>query len=67
MGTAWIWTAVAPEGRLTLAAQVGNRNLYAARRLLRSVRRCLAKDTWPLFTSDALRHYADVLLEAFGV
>ena len=50
-----------------MAAQVGNRNLYAARRLLRSVRRCLAKDTWPLFTSDALRHYADVLLEAFGV
>lgn len=67
MGTAWIWTAVAPESRLTLAAQVGNRNLYAARRLLRSVRRCLAKDAWPLFTSDALRHYAHVLVEAFGV
>ena len=46
---------------------MGNRNLYAARRLLRSVRRCLAKDTRPLFTSDALRHYAHVLLEAFGV
>jgi len=46
---------------------VGNRNLYAARRLVRAVRRCLAKDTWPLFTSDALRHYAHVLLEAFGV
>lgn len=46
---------------------MGNRNLYAARQLLRSVRRCLAKGTWPLFTSDALRHYAHVLLEAFGV
>lgn len=46
---------------------MGNRNLYAARRLLRSVRRCLAKATWPLFTSDALRHYAHVLLEGFGV
>jgi len=67
LGTAWIWTAVAPECRLTLAAQVGNRNLYAARRLLRSVRRCLAKEVWPLFTSDALRHYAHVLVEAFGV
>ena len=67
VGTAWIWAAVAPECRLTLAAQVGNRNLYAARRLLYSVRHCLAKDTWPLFTSDALRHYAHVLLEAFGV
>jgi len=50
-----------------MAAQTGNRNLYAARRLVRSVRRCLAKDTWPLFTSDALRHYAHVLLEVFGV
>jgi len=67
VGTAWIWAAVAPECRLTLAAQVGNRNLYAARRLLRSVRRCLAEDTWPLFTSGALRHDAHVLLEGFGV
>ena len=67
VGTAWIWAAVAPECRLTLAAQVGNRNLYAARRLLRAVRHCVAKDTWPLFTSDALRHSAHVLLEAFGV
>ncbi len=67
MGTAWIWAAVAPEYRLTLAAQVGNRNLYAARRLLRAVRRCLAEDTWPLFTADALRHDAHVLLEIFGV
>lgn len=67
MGTAWIWAAVAPECRLALAAQVGNRNLYAARRLLRAVRRCLARETWPLFTSDALRHYAPVLLEVFGL
>jgi hypothetical protein len=64
---AWIWAAVAPECRLTLAAQVGNRNLYAARRLLRAVRHCVATDTWPLFTSDALRHDAHVLLEVFGV
>lgn len=67
VGTAWIWTAFAPEYRLTLAAVVGNRNLFAARRLLRAVRRCLAKETWPLVTSDALRHDAQVLLEAFGV
>lgn len=67
MGTAWIWTAFAPECRLTLAALVGNRNLFAARRLLRAIRRCVAKGTWPLFTSDALRHYAQVLLEAFGI
>lgn len=56
-----------PQYRLTLTAVVGNRNLFAARRLLRATRRCLAKGTWPLFTSDALRHYAQVLLEVFGV
>jgi len=50
-----------------LAALVGNRNLFAARRLLRAIRRCLAKGSWPLFTSDALRHYAQALLETFGV
>lgn len=62
-----MWTAFAPESRLTLAALVGNRHLFAARRLLRAIRRGLAQGTWPLFTSDALRHYAQVLLEAFGI
>ncbi|HEX9898114.1 MAG TPA: IS1 family transposase [Candidatus Methylomirabilis sp.] len=27
----------------------------------------MARETWPLFTSDALRHYAPVLLEVFGL
>ena len=67
LGTTWIWVAFAPAHRLTLAAVVGNRNLFAARRLVRAIRRCLARGTWPLFTSDALRHYAQVLLEAFGM
>lgn len=66
LGTAWIWRAVAPEYRLRLASIVGNRTLYSARRLLRRVRQCL-DGSLPLFTSDALRHYADVLLELFGV
>lgn len=67
VGTAWIWTACAPAYRLTLAAVVGNRNLFAARRLLRAIRRGFARGTWPLFPSDALRHDAQGLLEAFGV
>jgi len=66
LGTTWIWRAVAPEYRLRLASLVGNRTLFSARRLLRRVRRCL-DGSLPLFTSDALRHYADVLLEVFGV
>ena len=65
LGSTWIWRAVAPEARLRLASLVGNRTLFSARRLIRRVRRCL-DGPLPLFTSDALRHYADVLLEAFG-
>lgn len=66
LGSTWIWRAVAPEYRLRLASIVGNRTLYSARRLLCRVRRCL-DGSLPLFTSDALRHYAEVLLELFGV
>jgi len=66
LGSTWIWRAVAPEYRLRLASLVGNRTLFSARCLLRRVRRCL-DGSLPLFTSDALRHYAEVLLEVFGV
>ncbi|MDO9209618.1 MAG: IS1 family transposase [Deltaproteobacteria bacterium] len=65
MGTTWIWRAVAPEFRLRLVSLVGNRNLYSARRLLRKIQGRL-DGSLPLFTSDSLRHYAEVLLELFG-
>lgn len=65
LGTTWIWRAFAPEFRLRLASLVGNRNLYSARRLLRKIQGCL-DGSLPLFTSDSLPHYADVLLEFFG-
>ena len=65
LGTTWIWRAFAPEFRLRLASLVGNRNLYSARRLLRKIQGCL-EGSLPLFTSDSLPHYADVLLEFFG-
>jgi hypothetical protein len=65
LGTTWIWRAFAPEFRLRLASLVGNRNLYAARRILRKIQRRL-DGSLPLFTSDSLRHYAEVLLELFG-
>jgi len=65
LGTTWVWRAFAPEFRLRLASLVGNRNLYSARRLLRKIQRRL-DGSLPLFTSDSLRHYAEVLLELFG-
>ena len=65
LGTTWIWRAFAPEFRLRLASLAGNRNLYNARRLLRKIQGRL-EGSLPLFTSDSLKHYADVLLELFG-
>ena len=65
LGTTWIWRAFAPEFRLRLASLVGNRNLYSARRLFRKIQKRL-DSSLPLFTSDSLRHYAEVLLELFG-
>jgi len=65
LGTTWIWRSLAPEFRLRLASLVGNRNLYSARRLFRKIQRRL-DGSLPLFTSDSLRHYGEVLLELFG-
>ena len=65
LGTTWIWWALAPEFSLRLASLVGNRNFYNARRLLRKIQKRL-DGSLPLFTSDSLRHYAEVLLELFG-
>ena len=65
LGTTWIWRALAPEFRLRLASLVGNRNLYNARRLFRKIQGRL-QGSLPLFTSDSLKHYTDVLLELFG-
>ena len=65
LGTTWIWRAFAPEFRLRLASLVGNRTLYSARRLFRKIQGRL-DGSLPLFTSDSLKHYADVLLELFG-
>ena len=65
LGTTWIWRAFVPEFRLRLVSLVGNRTLYSARRLLRKIQGCL-DGSLPLFTSDSLKHYSDVLLELFG-
>ena len=65
LGSTWIWRAFAPEFRLRLASLVGNRTLYSTRRLFRKIHGCL-NGTLPLFTSDSLPHYGDVLLELYG-
>jgi IS1 family transposase len=65
-GDAWIWIAFSPVCKLVPAWVVGKRTLRDARRLV--VRLQAATDGYiPFFTSDALPHYADALLEVYGV
>lgn len=65
LGSTWAWGAFTPEFRLRLVSLVGNRNLYSARRLFQKIQRRL-DESLPLFTSDSLQHYTEVLLELFG-
>jgi transposase-like protein/IS1 family transposase len=65
-GDAWVWIAFSPVYKLVPAWVVGKRTLRDARRLV--LRLQAATDGYiPFFTSDALPHYADALLEVYGV
>ena len=65
-GDAWVWIAFSPVDKLVPAWVVGKRTLRDARRLV--LRLQAATDGHvPFFTSDALPHYADALLEVYGV
>src|SRR5262249_52806688 len=65
-GDAWVWIAFSPVYKLVPAWGVGKRTLRDARRLV--LRLQAATDGHvPFFTSDALPHYADALLEVYGV
>jgi hypothetical protein len=65
-GDAWVWIAFSPVDKLVPAWVVGKRTLRDARRLV--LRLQAATDGhMPVFTSDALPHYADALLEVYGV
>jgi len=65
-GDAWVWIAFSPVYKLVPAWVVGKRTLGDARRLV--LRLQAATDGHvPFFTSDALPHYADALLEVYGV
>src|SRR5438128_5152555 len=65
-GDAWVWIAFSPVCTLVPAWVVGKRTLPHAGSLL--VRLSSATDgPIPFFTSDALPHYANALLEVYGV
>jgi len=65
-GDAWIWIAFSPVNKLVLAWVVGKRTLCAARQLVAQLKSATDGHI-PFFTSDALPHYAEALLDVYGV
>jgi IS1 family transposase/transposase-like protein len=65
-GDAWIWIAFSPVDTLVLAWVVGKRTLGAARQLVVQLK-AATDGHLPCFTRDALPHYAEALLEVYGV
>ena len=65
-GDAWVWIAFSPVCKLVPAWVVGKRTLANARKLVFRLKS--ATDGYiPFFTSDELPHYADALLEVYGI
>lgn len=65
-GDAWIWVAFDPVTKIVPVWRVGKRTLGDARRFVNALKNRLDAHI-PFFTSDELPHYADALLEVYGV
>jgi IS1 family transposase len=65
-GDAWVWIAFSPVCKLVPAWIVGKRTLPNARKLVFRLKSATDGHI-PFFTSDELPHYADALLEVYGV
>jgi IS1 family transposase len=65
-GDAWVWMAFSPMCKLVPAWVVGKRTLRHARRLVFRLK-AATDGHIPFFTSDALPHYAEALLDVYGV
>lgn len=65
-GDTWVWIAFSPVCKLVPAWVVGKRTLQDARRLIFRLQSA-TDDHLPFFTSDDLPHYADALLDVYGV
>jgi IS1 family transposase len=65
-GDAWVWIAFSPVCKLVPAWVVGKRTLSNARKLVFRLKSA-SDGQIPFFTSDELPHYADALLEVYGV
>ena len=65
-GDAWVWVAFSPMYKLVPAWVVGKRTLRHARRLVFRLKSATDGHI-PFFTSDELPHYANALLDVYGV
>ena len=62
----WVWTAIDPESKLLLSAQVGERTLAMAQAVLHQLAQLLAPGCVPLFVSDGYPHYLTAIVTHFG-
>jgi IS1 family transposase len=62
----WVWTAIAPETKLLLSVQVGDRTLAMAQAVLHQIAQLLAPGCVPLFLSDGYAHYLTAIVTHFG-
>jgi IS1 family transposase len=62
----WVWTAIDPESKLMLSAQVGERSLAMAQAVLHQIAQLLAPGCMPLFLSDGCPHYLPAIVGHFG-
>jgi len=62
----WVWTAVDPESKLMLSAQVGDRSPAMAQAVLHQIAQLLAPGCMPLFLSDGNPSYLPAIVRHFG-
>jgi hypothetical protein len=62
----WVWVAIAPESKLLLVIDVGERTLAMAQRVVHHVTQIVAPDCAPLFLTDGFREYLTALLTHYG-
>jgi len=62
----WVWVAMDPVCKLSLAVDVGERTLTLAQRLLHQVTQVLAPDCAPLCLTDGLRDSLTALVTHYG-
>ncbi len=65
-GDAWVWIAFSPVCKLVPVWVVGKRTLPNARKLIFRLKSATDGHI-PFFTSDELPHYAEALLDVYGV